>query len=258
MREGDTNFNVDRYLRREDTLIAKACRKISPKMGDAYREGDIKPITDKIVALPMAAASLPILGVLSSLVKLDDGGPVFYEQERYNQHGDLFKVRKLRSMHQGSEPDVATSDLAAKWQPEDDPRVTGIGKIMRTLDVDEVPQIFQVLSGELALVGIRAIAPYARDYMRNKLSKEEYSRWWKVYQKDKPGFFSLNIGISPNRKNDVIRRHADFFYAKHASLGLDLYIIYRVGKRIFNKTTQKIIEFVNNRIPKGNISTEGR
>ncbi len=231
--------SVDRFLRREDSFLAQAVQRISPEKGGEYRDPLVKRAAEVVIAAPMAVAGVPIVSALATLIELDGGSP-FYLDTRIDQEGKPFSIIKLRSMRVGSEPDETTSLLAAQYDPEQDPRNTKLGKILREYDIDELPQIFQVLSGKLALVGIRAVAPYAKGFMQDGLPADQFAQWEEAYEEGKPGLINLNAVISHNRKDDIARLRADLFYAEHKSLGFDLYIIFRLGSRIFSKFKEKL------------------
>ena len=92
----------------------------------------------------------PLLLLLALLVKLSSPGPVIFKQERVGLHGKPFYMYKFRSMEQQSEEEEKKA-----WTVRDDPRVTGIGKIMRRTSLDELPQLFNILRGDMSLVGPR-------------------------------------------------------------------------------------------------------
>lgn len=231
----------DRYLRNPKTRLARGIRKISPESGKPYRNCAQKKLFEMGVGLPAALAGLPAILVLGVLVKLD-GGPAFYKDTRINKDNKPFTLYKLRSMKLGSDPDKNTSALAAQYEPEDDPRSTKIGRFMRATDLDELPQIYNVYrkQNHMSLFGIRAVAPYAHDYIKGTILNEELNVWEKAYFEGDPSLFSLHSAISPSRKNERQRIRADKFYAEKASLAFDGYILYRYGKRLVKKVRRKI------------------
>lgn len=105
-----------------------------------------------LIALPIFAL---IYIVVAPIVHFTDGGPVFYCGERIGRDGRLFKMYKFRSMRVNA-PDIRLSD-GSTYNGEDDPRVTKIGKMLRATSIDEIPQILNVLKGDMSLIGERDI-----------------------------------------------------------------------------------------------------
>ena len=241
MHEVDFFNRADRYFRREDSLPARLIKQISTKQGQEYLTGDFKRACDIFAAASLCILGSPVIGVLAVKIKLEDGGSVFYKQARIGEDGKEIKIRKLRSMVKDNPaPNVDNSLFVKMFFPEDDPRVTETGAFLRAYDIDELPQVWNVLKGEMSMVGIRALPEYVMQFMQKHLTEDEYSRWESSYFAGKPGLFNLNAEISPNRKNDLLRRHADIFYEENASLGLDLYILFRTNTRIVKKIWMKL------------------
>ena len=127
---------------------------------------------DLAIGLPLLLACLPLIGLLALIVRLDSPGPAFFRQERVGLHGKRFWMWKLRTMYVGS-ADARHRQAAADWfagQPSNDryktlgdPRITGFGRWVRRLDLDELPQLFNVICGEMSLVGPRPAIPYELD-----------------------------------------------------------------------------------------------
>jgi lipopolysaccharide/colanic/teichoic acid biosynthesis glycosyltransferase len=114
----------------------------------------LKRAFDAALAGAGLIASAPLWGLFALLIKLEDGGPVFFRQERVGLHGRLFEALKFRSMRVDAE---ATS--GAKQASEHDPRVTGVGRWMRATAMDELPQLWNILRGDMSFVGPRALRP---------------------------------------------------------------------------------------------------
>ena len=121
----------------------------------------VKRAEDILFALLLLIPSLPLMALISLCIKAEDGGPVFYRQERVTQYGRSFSMLKFRSMVQEAEKDGP--QLAAKH----DARITRTGKILRNLHLDELPQLFNMLAGQMSMVGPR---PERREFI------EDYSR----------------------------------------------------------------------------------
>lgn len=241
MSERDIGGSIDKYLRRNDTYLAGVIRHISPQTGEEYLASDLKKVSDKLLASPLCLISIPVIGITALKIKLEDGGDVFYIQDRVGKDGNIIKIKKLRSLKMDSPPpDVNNSLYVKQFAPEDHPQVTKTGIFLRSSDLDELPQIWNVLQDEMSLVGVRILPEYALEFMEQNLSPNEFNKWLDIYLSSDPGIFNLNSEVSPNRKNDLIRRHPDRFYIRNASLGLDLYILFRTNMRVIKKIWSRI------------------
>lgn len=115
-----------------------------------------------------------------------------------------------------------------------DPRVTTVGKALRKLQLDELPQLWQVLLGQMSLVGLRPAPHYVVDHIRSVRPKGA-CEWVQAYCDGKPGFFGANSAFNPQRRVDAKKHHYDMWYSRRASLGVDLYIIFNEFLRTFRK-----------------------
>ena len=127
----------------------------------------IKHTCDKVLALLALILASPILLLAALLIKLEDGGPVFFRQDRLGYNKRHFKIIKLRSMRVGAEREIVKLEHmnemdGAGFKISHDPRITKIGRIIRKLSLDELPQLFNVLRGEMSVVGPRPLS--VRDY----------------------------------------------------------------------------------------------
>ena len=165
--------------------------------------------------------SAPLWGITVLAIKLEDGGPIFFTQERWGKDGKRFKVRKFRTM-------IANADSLFGNQParEDDQRITRIGKTLRATGLDELPQLFHVWKGEMSLVGPRALAVDEIIFDENgrAISLEKISGFWERLVV-RPGLTSIATiyrarDIHPKRKFRY-----DLFYVRHISFCLDVRLI---------------------------------
>jgi len=176
-------------------------------------------------ALDAAAAGLglavasPILAVAAVAIKLDDGGPVFYRQRRVGLNGQEFELVKLRTMEVGAERKGAGFAVN-----EGDPRITRAGRILRRLSIDELPQLWNVVRGDMSLVGPRPtlayqVARYTPRQRRRLEVRPGITGWAQV---------SYHYGAS---FEDAYQKTAfDLYYVKHQSVLLDLIILARTVK----------------------------
>ena len=180
---------------------------------------------DIVLAVAALVFTAPLLLVLAILIKLQDGGPVFFAQSRIGHNGRLFRCYKFRSMvvdaQSRLEELLAIDPLArAEWERDHklkvDPRITPIGNFLRRSSLDELPQLFNILRGDMCWVGPRPIV-YA------EIAK--YGRWYRHYVKTKPGLTGM-WQVSGRNDVDYRRRVAlDIMFSRGRSLKLYVYII---------------------------------
>lgn len=194
-----------------------------PVCGSGWSFG-AKLIEDRLLAALFLFMMLPVMGFIVLCIKLDSPGPVFFRQKRHgfnNQVIDVLKFRTLRSEQQ--------DDLAKQLVTRNDPRVTRVGRFLRQMSLDELPQLLNVLTGEMSIVGPRPHAPNAR--AGGRLYKEVVEKY-AVRHKVKPGmtgWAQVNGWRGETDTEEKIRKRVehDLYYIKNWSLTLDLIIIFR-------------------------------
>ena len=180
----------------------------------------MKRLFDMALAGTGLLASSPLWLLFGAAIKLEDGGPVFFTQERVGLRGGVFNALKFRSMR----PD-AESGVGAVQATEDDPRITKIGKLMRATAMDELPQLWNIFRGDMSFVGPRALRP----------GEVEGSGTVIVQMEDIPGY-AARIAVRPGltgiaqiyAPRDVPRRQKfryDRLYVRRQSMSLDLRLI---------------------------------
>lgn len=182
----------------------------------------IKRGLDIIGATVGAIPALAIITIFGLLVKIETPGKVFYSQERLGKHGKKFRLYKIRSMQHDAEKH------GAKWADQNDERVTKIGKFIRNTRIDELPQLLNILKGEMSIVGPRP----EREIFTIQFEEEipGFSQRLNV----KPGltgWAQINGGydISPREKLEY-----DLYYIKNRSLRLDFKILFKTVGIIIN------------------------
>jgi exopolysaccharide biosynthesis polyprenyl glycosylphosphotransferase len=182
-------------------------------------EKKLKRLIDIGVSLAFLIISSPVLLVTAILIKLESEGDIFYRQERCGINGSLFKIIKFRSMRNDAEK--LTGPV---WSQKDDPRITKIGKFIRRTRIDEIPQIINVLKGEMSIVGPRPERPYFVE----KLSKEipYYKRRLKV-RPGITGWAQVKHKYDENIEDVKIKLRYDLFYIENMSLRMDFKILFR-------------------------------
>jgi len=183
----------------------------------------LKDALDVIGALIGLVLTLPVLAVIALAVVADSPGPVFYRQRRIGKGGVPFYAWKFRTMVPGAEALLA-EDGSLRRQFErsfkllDDPRVTRVGRLLRRTSLDELPQLLNVLRGEMSLVGPRPI-------VEEELAK--YGPWERRLLCVKPGLTGLWQVLRHDEPDYAQRVRLDMYYIDHWSLGLDLQILLR-------------------------------
>ena len=163
------------------------------------------------------ALTTPLLLLTALAIKLDDPGPVFYRQERVGLHGRPFMLLKFRSMRVDAE-----ARSGPTWAANDDPRVTRVGRFIRRLRIDEVPQIFNVLQGTMSFVGPRPERPH---FVRQLEAALPGYRNRSVVKPGITGWAQVNFPYAASVEDARMKLGYDLYYIKHRSLMLDLSIL---------------------------------
>jgi exopolysaccharide biosynthesis polyprenyl glycosylphosphotransferase len=182
-------------------------------------EKKLKRIFDIITAFIILIFSAPFFLIIAAVIKLDSKGSVFFVQERCGQNGELFKMIKFRSMRHDAE------ELSGPvWSQKDDPRVTRAGKFLRKLRIDEIPQMINVLKGEMSIVGPRPERPYFVE----KLSEEipYYKRRLKV-RPGITGWAQIKHKYDESIEDVRTKLRYDLFYIENMSIRMDFKILFR-------------------------------
>jgi lipopolysaccharide/colanic/teichoic acid biosynthesis glycosyltransferase len=181
----------------------------------------LKRLFDGSLALAGLLGSSPLWAIFAALIKLEDGGPIFYRQERVGRGGRIFMALKFRSM----KPD-AEAGLGAVQATAQDPRVTRIGRFMRATAMDELPQLWNILRGDMSFVGPRALRPGEIEAGRGGvLERLEDVPGFATRIQVRPGLTGIAQVFAPR---DVPRRHKfryDRIYVKRRSWWLDVRLI---------------------------------
>ena len=177
----------------------------------------LKRVFDVVASLLLLLITSPLLIATALLVKLTSRGPVFYRQERVGQLGRSFRVVKFRSMVVDAE-----KDGKARWATEGDPRVTPVGRFLRASRIDEIPQIFNVLMGDMSFVGPRPERPQFVDELAAEIP---FYRERHVVKPGITGWAQLNYPYGASIMDARHKLEYDLYYVKNYSLFLDLIIL---------------------------------
>ncbi len=182
-------------------------------------EKKIKRILDIVISLLILILSLPVTIFTAVAIKIDSKGPVFYKQDRSGLNGKVFKIIKFRSMVKDAE-----SKSGPVWSSRGDPRITRIGAFIRKVRIDEFPQMWNVLKGDMSLVGPRPERPYFVE----QLSKEIplYKRRLKV-RPGVTGWAQVKHKYDETVEDVKTKLRFDLFYIENMSLRNDLKILFR-------------------------------
>ncbi|GHT85587.1 sugar transferase [Betaproteobacteria bacterium] len=189
--------------------------------GDGFRQGVDRVIAkrcfDLFFSLLLLLASVPIMLVTALLIVLEDRGPVFYRQERVGLGGEVFKVIKFRSMRIDAE-----KDGKPRWATSNDDRVTRVGRVIRKLRIDELPQLFNVLDGDMSLVGPRPERPFFVDQLADEIP------FYGVRHCVKPGvtgWAQVRYQYGASVDDAVQKLQYDLYYVKNHTLLLDTLVL---------------------------------
>ena len=193
----------------------------------------IKDLWDYVGGFLILLACSPLFIIVAIAVKITSPGPVFYRHERIGRYGKPFKIWKFRSMHVDAEKklsDLLASDpaLAEEWKTyfklAKDPRITPIGNFLRKYSIDEFPQLFNVLAGQMSLIGPR---PFVKGEM-----EEINADLIPLYTQLKPGLTGLWQVSGRNEANRLERMEIDVWYIQNWSPTLDLLILLNTPKAV--------------------------
>ncbi|WP_114971799.1 TIGR03013 family XrtA/PEP-CTERM system glycosyltransferase [Rhodoferax ferrireducens] len=203
--------------------------------GDGFEQGLvrtlIKRLFDIVCATLLLVLALPVMLMTGILILLESGGPILYLQERVGLNGRLFNVVKFRSMRTDAE-----KDGEPRWASAADSRVTRVGRVIRKLRIDELPQLFSVLGGDMSLVGPRPERPYFVDKLTQELP------YYAVRQSVKPGvtgWAQVRYHYGASVEDAAEKLQYDLYYVKNHTLFLDLVVLFEtVGVVVMGKGAQ--------------------
>lgn len=189
-----------------------------------------KRVMDIVISIISIIISSPIMLVCAAAVKVYDKGPVFYRQERLTQNGRTFRIFKFRSMRVDSESSGAR--LASKH----DSRITPVGKVLRNLHFDELPQLFNVLAGDMSLVGPR---PERKELMR-EYQREIPEFYYRLKVKAGLTGYAQVYGKYNTTPYDKLK--LDLFYIENYSVMLDIKLMFMTFRILFQKETSEGVD----------------
>jgi sugar transferase (PEP-CTERM system associated) len=186
----------------------------SQSLGEA-----LKRAVDIVGSLALLLFTLPLQLATACLVKLDSPGPIFYRQERVGLRGRRFMMLKFRSMYADAE-----RHGGPRWAAADDPRITRVGRLIRKLRIDELPQILNVLRGDMSLIGPRPERPFFVDRLREAIPYYEERH---LVRPGITGWAQVNLPYGASVDEARHKLGYDLYYVKNCNIFLDLLILLR-------------------------------
>ena len=190
-------------------------------LGDGFRQGFlrsfVKRLFDLVASAALLAVTLPVMLVTALCILLEGGGPVFYRQQRVGQGGRFFTIYKLRSMKNDAE-----SDGTPCWATANDERTTRVGRLIRKLRIDELPQIINVFKGEMSFIGPRPERPFFVDQLEKQIP------YYSLRHSVKPGitgWSQVRYPYGASIDDSIEKLQYDLYYVKNHCLFLDLMIL---------------------------------
>ena len=175
-----------------------------------------------VLALIGILITFPLMILAAIAVKLTSKGPVLFSQRRVGLHDREFMVYKFRSMYADAE-----AGTGAVWAQKNDPRVTPLGRWLRLLRLDELPQLFNVLRGDMAIVGPRPERP---EFVKTLAEQIPFYRQRHCVLPGITGWAQINYKYGNTLEDTVVKLEYDLYYIKHVSLALDMYIMFHTVK----------------------------
>lgn len=212
---------VSFYEQISGKILVRPLRPSSLIFSEGFNRMRIMRVTKRALDILLASigliVALPIFLVLGILIKLDSRGPIFYRQERVGEKGKPFMLIKFRSMRQDAE--IATGPV---WASENDPRVTRLGRMMRLLRLDEIPQMINVLKGEMSFVGPR---PERQVFVEQLRKKIPYYDLRFTVKPGLTGWAQIKYQYGSTEEDALEKLQYDLYYIKHLSPLFDLTIV---------------------------------
>jgi exopolysaccharide biosynthesis polyprenyl glycosylphosphotransferase len=184
----------------------------------------VKRALELVLSLIGLIVALPIMLALAAAIRLTSPGPALYSQLRVGQNGRLFRVYKLRSMRADAE-----KGTGAVWATEGDPRITPIGGLLRRSRLDEIPQLWNVIIGNMSLVGPRPERPEFVEALTKQIP------FYSLRHLVKPGitgWAQVRYTYGATIEDAMEKLQHDLFYIKNLTVGLDLFILFETVKTV--------------------------
>jgi sugar transferase (PEP-CTERM system associated) len=195
---------------------------------DGFQRGSLRDMAKRVFDITVSTVLLlltfPIMMVTMLLVFLESGTPIFYRQERVGEHGQNFYVLKFRSMRKDAE-----HDGIPQWAKKNDDRVTRVGRVIRKTRFDELPQIFNVLKGDMSFVGPRPERPH---FVKELAKEVPYYQSRHTVKPGITGWAQIRYPYGATVEDAIQKLQYDLYYVKNRTLFLDLIILFQTAQVI--------------------------
>ena len=190
--------------------------------GEGFELRGVYPYVRKFISLLLASIlttlTLPLIPLIFVLIKLTSPGPALYKQKRLGTHRRVFDCYKFRTMHADAE-----ADTGPMWASDDDPRITRIGRFLRRTRLDEIPQLWNVLRGDMAFVGPRPERP---EFVEKLTAQIPYYNLRHAVRPGLTGWAQINYGYGSSVEESKEKLCYDLYYIRNVSPMLDLLIVF--------------------------------
>ncbi len=190
----------------------------------------IKRLGDIFIGACLLILSIPLMLIFGILVYLEDRGPILYSQKRTGYLGDEFIIWKLRSMKVDAEKE------GIRWSTQNDLRITNIGSFMRKMRIDELPQLWSVINGDMSLIGPRPERPEIDNLL---VAKIPFYNMRYLLRPGLSGWAQINYPYGASTEDSANKLSFDLYYIANYSIWLDLIIFLRTLRLIFNAKGSK-------------------
>ncbi len=194
----------------------------STELGPRPQSVALQSLYSWVLGLILLLIALPVMAIVAVLVRVTSPGPALFSQKRVGLNGRVFQVFKFRSMYKDAE-----ARTGAVWATRDDPRITPLGKWLRKLRLDELPQLFNVARGEMSLVGPRPERPEFVEILQEKIP---YYAQRNCVKPGITGWAQINYKYGDTIEDSLRKFEYDLYYIKNLAVSLDLYIIFHTVK----------------------------
>lgn len=192
-------------------------------------ERQLKRAADVVVSLLLLVAAAPLLILIGLLIWVEDRGPVFYIQKRSGYMGSPFQLFKLRTMTFISSEPLTAGEHEPSWTMPGDSRITRVGRLLRPTRLDELPQLLNVLSGDMSLIGPRPERPELEDELEAKISHYRKRHWMRP---GLSGWAQVCAPYAASIEEAELKLSYDLYYLRHWSTWLDLLILAKTIKTV--------------------------
>lgn len=185
----------------------------------------LKRLLDLIIVIAATPTFMLIIPIIAAAIKLDSPGPVFYRQTRSGRAGKPFSIYKFRTMTTDAE-----KDGKPQWATANDSRITSVGKILRKSRLDELPQIFNILKGEMSIVGPRPERP---EFVAELEQEIPYYRTRLMVKPGLTGWAQVHYDYGNTVEDAIYKLQYDFYYVRYWSIWLDIYTMFQTFSVVF-------------------------